>query len=146
MSDLNTVTLTGRLTADPELRYTPSGKSIASFNLANGRKYKDRQGELVEDTSFIGCTLFGQQADFAGQYLRKGQAILLQGRLKQETWEDKDTGKKQSKTKVVGDYIKSIDRRGNDDQRPAQQQQQQPTQSVDASRNAEPQNDDDVPF
>lgn len=145
MSDLNTVTLTGRLAADPELRYTPSGKAVGNFNLANGRKYKDRQGELVEDTSFIGCTAFGQQAEFAGQYLRKGQAILVQGRLKQDTWDDKDTGKKQSKTKVVVDYIKSIDRRGNDEQRPAQRQQQ-PTQAVDASRNNEPQNDDDIPF
>lgn len=145
MSDLNTVTLTGRLTADPELRYTPTGKAIASFNLANGRKYKDRQGELVEDTSFIGCTAFGQTADFTGQYIRKGDPVLVHGRIKQESWEDKDTGKKQFKTKVVVDTIKSMGRSGKSEQRPAQRQQQ-PTQTVEASRNNEPQNDDDVPF
>ena len=145
MSDLNNVTLTGRLTADPDMRYTTSGMAVAGFNLATGRKYKDKQGQLQEDTSFIGCTAFGQQAEFLGQYIRKGQAILIQGRLKQDSWEDKETGKKQSKTKVVVDYVKSIDRRGNDEQRPAQREQQ-PTQAVDSSRNNEPQNDDDVPF
>ena len=143
MSDINQVILTGRLTADPELRYSSTGKAFASFNLANVRKYKDRQGELQEDTSFIGCTAFGQQAEFMSQYIRKGQEVLIQGRLKQDSWEDKETGKKQSKTKVMVDQIKSMGQRSGGDE---QRQQQPPAQAVDASRNNEPQNDDDVPF
>jgi single-strand DNA-binding protein len=143
MSDINQVMLTGRLTADPEMRYTPAGKAIASFNLANGRRYKNQSGEVVEDTSFIGCTAFGQSAEFMGQYIRKGQAILVQGRLKQETWEDRQTGKKQSKTKVLVDVVKSMGQRST----PAQQapkDEYQPTPETTPAIDAMA--DDEVPF
>lgn len=145
-NDLNTVILTGRLTADPELRYTQSGKAVAGFNLATGRKYKDQRGELQEDTSFIGCTAFGQQAEFIGQYIRKGQAILVQGRLKQDTWEDSATGKKQSKTKVVVEFVKSIDRRGNDEQIQRQAAPQREALKPHETTPDIERMDDDVPF
>ena len=143
MSDINQVILTGRLTADPDTRYTSNGKEIANFNLATGRKYKNQSGEFVEDTSFIGCTAFGQPAEFIRQYIRKGQAILLQGRLKQEAWEDRQTGKKQSKTKVLVDVVKSMGQRS----APAQQSPKaehkpapETTPDIDAM------DDDEVPF
>ena len=138
MSDINQVILTGRLTADPELRYTPSGKAYATFNIATGRKYKSQSGELKEDTSFIGCTTFNQQAEFLGQYIRKGQAVLVQGRLKQDSWEDRDTGKKQSKTKVMVDVVKSMGQRSGG--------QQQPTRTPQPSPETTPAIDDKVPF
>ena len=143
MSDINQVVLTGRLTADPEMRYTPAGKAIASFNLANGRRYKNQSGEVVEDTSFIGCNAFGQSAEFLGQYIRKGQAILLQGRLKQEAWEDRQTGKKQSKTKVLVDVVKSMAQRSAPTQQaPKAEHKPAPetTPDIDAM------DDDEVPF
>jgi len=144
MNDINQVVLTGRLTADPEMRYTPAGKAIASFNLANGRKYKNQAGEFVEDTSFIGCTAFGQSAEFIGQYIRKGQAIMVQGRLKQDTWEDKQTGKKQSKTKVMVEIVKSMGQRSQQPTQQAPKAEYQPapetTPAIDAM------GDDDVPF
>jgi len=143
MSDINQVVLTGRLTADPEIRYTQAGKAIASFNLANGRRYKNQSSEYVEDTSFIGCTTFGQSAEFMGQYIRKGQAILVQGRLKQETWEDRQTGKKQSKTKVLVDVVKSMGQRSAPTERaPKAEYKPAPetTPDIDAM------GDDEVPF
>jgi single-strand DNA-binding protein len=142
MSDINQVILTGRLTADPEVRYTTVGKAYATFNLATGRKYKDRQGELQEDASFIGCTAFGQSAEFLGQYIRKGQAVLVQGRLKQDSWEDRDTGKKQSKTKVMVDVVKSMGQRSAGQQQPTRplQPASETTPAIDAM------DDDEVPF
>jgi len=143
MSDINQVVLTGRLTADPEIRYTQGGKAIASFNLANGRRYKNQSGEVVEDTSFIGCTAFGQSAEFLGQYIRKGQPILVQGRLKQEAWEDRQTGKKQSKTKVLVDVVKSMGQRSAPTQQaPKAEYKPAPetTPDIDAM------DDDEVPF
>ena len=142
MSDINQVMLTGRLTADPEMRYTPAGKAIASFNLANGRRYKNQSGEVVEDTSFIECAAFGQSAEFLSQYIRKGQAILVQGRLKQEAWEDRQTGKKQSKTKVLVDVVKSMGQRSAPTQQAPKSEHKpasETTPDIDAM-------DDEVPF
>ena len=143
MSDINQVVLTGRLTADPEIRYTQGGKAIASFNLANGRRYKNQSGEVVEDTSFIGCTAFGQSAEFIGQYIRQGQPILVQGRLKQEAWEERQTGKKQSKTKVLVDVVKSMGQRSAPTQQAPKAEYQaasETTPAIDAM------DDDEVPF
>lgn len=98
--NLNVVYIAGNLTRDIELKYTPSGTAVADFTVANNRKYKDREGNLQDETSFIGVTAFGKTAELCAQYLFKGSPILVEGRLKQESWESKD-GKKQTKTKVV---------------------------------------------
>lgn len=95
---MNTVILTGNICADPELRYLPSGSAVCNFNVANNRKWT-QNGEKKEEVSFIGVVSFGKQAETVAQYFKKGSPILVQGRLKQESWE-KD-GKKQSKTVVV---------------------------------------------
>jgi single-strand DNA-binding protein len=109
MASFNKVILAGNLTRDPELRYTPKGTAIAQFTLAVNRKWKTETGELKEEVSFIDVDAFGRQAEVIGQYLRKGRPFLVEGRLKQDTWEDKNTKQKQSKIKVVLESFSFID-------------------------------------
>ena len=100
-ASFNKVILAGNLTRDPELRYTPSGTAIAAFGLAVNRKWKDQNGETKEDVTFIDVTAFGKQAELLGQYCKKGSALLVEGRLKLDQWEDKQTQQKRSKLGVV---------------------------------------------
>lgn len=100
MSSYNRVTLLGNLTADPEMKYTGDGTAIAGFNLAINERWKGKDGQAKEKTSFIGVTAFGRQAELVGQYFTKGKPLMLEGKLVQETWEDKQTGAKRSKTTV----------------------------------------------
>lgn len=108
MADVNLVVLVGRLTRDPEVRYTPSGTAIAQLGLAIGRKYKDQSGQLKEDTTFVDIDVFGRQAETAGQYLAKGRTVLIEGRLQLDQWEDKTSGQKRSKLKVVGNRVQFL--------------------------------------
>lgn len=108
MADVNLVVLVGRLTRDPEVRYTPSGTAIAQLGLAIGRKYKDQSGQLKEDTTFVDIDVFGRQAETAGQYLAKGRTVLIEGRLQLDQWEDKNSGQKRSKLKVVGNRVQFL--------------------------------------
>jgi single-strand DNA-binding protein len=101
MASFNNVVLMGNLCRDPEMRYTQGGTAIASISLAVNRKWKDQAGELKEEVSFIDCTAFGRTAEVAGQYVRKGQPLLVHGRLQQQTWEDKNGGGKRSKVVVI---------------------------------------------
>lgn len=104
----------GNLTRDPELRYTPKGTPVASFGLAVNRNWKDENGQLVTDTLFVDITAFGNQADLIGRYLRKGRPVFIEGRLKLDTWDDKQTGLKRSKITVVLEAFQFIDSRGSD--------------------------------
>lgn len=100
----NKVILMGNLTADPELKYTGKGMAIVGISVAVNRKWKDKEtGEMQEEVSFIGCDAFGKTAETISQYFTKGKPILLEGRLKQDSWEDKESGQKRHKTKVVID-------------------------------------------
>jgi single-strand DNA-binding protein len=105
MANLNKVMLIGNLTRDPELRYTPSGKAVADISLAINRVWNNEQGQKQEDTIFVDVTLWGRQAELAQQYLSKGRCAYIEGRLQMDTWDDKETGKKRSKLKVVGDQL-----------------------------------------
>ncbi len=109
MASFNKVILVGNLTRDPELRYTPKGTAIASFTLAVNRTWKNEAGEQKEEVSFIDVDSFGRQAEVIGQYMRKGRSFMVEGRLKQDTWEDKNTQKKQSKIKVHLESFTFID-------------------------------------
>ena len=102
MQAFNKVILAGNLTRDPELRYTPSGTAIAKFGLALNRKWKDSQsGEMREEVTFVDVDAFGKQAELIGQYVKKGNPLLVEGRLKMDTWEDKQTQQKKSRLGVV---------------------------------------------
>ena len=89
MNAFNKVILMGNLTRDPELRYTPKGTAVAKLSLALNRKYTDKDGQSVEETTFVDVDAFGKQAETLGQYMQKGRAILLEGRLKMDEWDDK---------------------------------------------------------
>jgi single-strand DNA-binding protein len=101
MANFNKVILAGNLTRDPELRYTPKGSAVAKFTLAINRTWKSESGESKEEVSFVDIEAWGRQAEVIAQYMRKGRPLLVDGRLKQDTWEDKNTHQKQSKLKVV---------------------------------------------
>jgi single-strand DNA-binding protein len=97
MANFNKVILMGNLTRDPELRYTPKGTAVARIGLACNRKWKSETGEMKEEVTFVDVDAFGKTAETIGQYLKKGRPILIEGRLRYETWEDKQTKQKKSK-------------------------------------------------
>ncbi len=101
MANLNKVMLIGNLTRDPEVRYTPKGTAVADLGLAINRYYQSDNGERQEETTFVDVTLWGKQAELAQQYLGKGRSVYIEGRLQMDTWEDKQSGQKRSKIKVV---------------------------------------------
>lgn len=110
MADLNKVFLMGRLTQDPELRYTPSGSAVADLRLATSRSWTGKDGERKEDTLYIDVTVWNRQAENCCQYLKKGRAVHVEGYLKMESWES-PTGEKRSKVKVEADRVQFLDRR-----------------------------------
>lgn len=108
MANLNKVMLIGNLTRDPEVRYTPKGTAVAEIGLAVNRYFTSESGEKREETTFVDVTLWGRQAEIAGEYLKKGRPVFIEGRLQLDTWDDKQTGQKRSKLKVVGDGIQLL--------------------------------------
>jgi single-strand DNA-binding protein len=109
MASFNKVILMGNLTRDPELRYTPKGTAIARLGLACNRKWKSETGELKEEVTFVDVDAFGKTAETIAQYLKKGRPILIEGRLRYETWEDKQTNQKKSKLGVVLENFQFLD-------------------------------------
>lgn len=100
MANLNKVLLIGRLTRDPELRYTPSGSPVTEFGLAVNRSFTDSSGERRENTCFVDIQVWGRQAEVANEYLRKGRPLFVEGRLDFASW-DTPEGEKRSKLRVV---------------------------------------------
>ena len=106
MSSFNKVILIGNLTRDPQIKYTPGGTAIAELGMAIGRKWFDKTtNQQKEETTFVDVTLFGKQAEVAGQYLAKGRPVMIEGRLQLDSWEDRETGHKRSKLRVVGENL-----------------------------------------
>lgn len=108
MANLNKVMLIGNLTRDPELRYTPKGTAVADIALAINRVWNNEQGQKQEETTFVDITLWGRQAELAQQYLTKGRGVYVEGRLQMDTWDDKQTGQKRSKLKVVAESLQFL--------------------------------------
>ena len=109
MASFNKVILMGNLTRDPELRYTPKGMAVARITLAVNRTWKSETGEAKEEVAFIDVDVWGRSAETIAQYVKKGRPLLVEGRLKQDTWDDKQTGKKQSKLLVTLESFKFVD-------------------------------------
>jgi len=101
MASFNKVMLLGNLTRDPQMRYLPSQSAVTDFGLACNRKFKTSTGEQREEVLFVDCSAFGRQAEVINQYCTKGKPIFVEGRLKLDTWEDKNGGGKRSKLTVV---------------------------------------------
>ncbi len=112
MASYNRVILVGNLTRDPQLRYLPSNMAVVDIGLAVNHKYRTAQGEDREEVCFIDCTAFGKQAEVINQYCQKGKPLLVEGRLKLDTWEDKQGGGKRSKHKVTIDNFQFLGGRG----------------------------------
>ena len=113
MASFNKVILMGNLTRDPEVRYTPSGTAVTDIGLAVNRYWFDKQAnERREETTFVDVTLWGRQAEVAGEYLAKGRPVLIEGRLHLDSWDDRETGQKRSKLKVIGETMQLLGSRG----------------------------------
>jgi single-strand DNA-binding protein len=108
MASFNKVILLGNLTRDPEVRYTPKGTAVTELGMAVNRVYTAENGEKREETTFVDVTLWGRTAEIAGEYLKKGRPVFIEGRLQLDTWDDKQSGQKRSKLKVVGEGLQLI--------------------------------------
>lgn len=109
MASFNKVILLGNLTRDPQVRYIPSGMAVCEVGLAVNRTWYDKQTNTrKEDTTFVDVTLWGRQAEVAGEYLAKGRQVLIEGRLQLDQWDDKETGQKRSKLRVVGENMTMV--------------------------------------
>ena len=110
MAYLNKVFLIGNLTRDPELRVTPKGTAICSFGLAVNRQYRDESGTARDETTFVDIEAWGKQGELVSKYLTKGSPCMVEGRLRLDAWEDKNSGQKRSKLKVVLDNVQFLSR------------------------------------
>lgn len=156
MANLNKVMLIGNLTRDPELRFTPKGTAVADIAIAINRIWNNEAGQRQEETTFVDVTLWGRQAELAQQYLTKGRGIYVEGRLQMDTWDDKTTGQKRSKLKVIGENLQFLpDGRanaGNAGSRPAQapgsssSRGNEPMQGGSAAMADDFPEDDEIPF
>ncbi|KPJ60163.1 MAG: hypothetical protein AMJ46_07510 [Latescibacteria bacterium DG_63] len=139
---LNRVLLTGRLTRDCELRYTPSGVAVTNFSIACNRRYKDQSGEWRDETTFVGIVAWQRLAERCGEYLHKGSAIMVEGRLHSRSWETED-GQRRSILEVRADRVEFLDRLGAEERAAA-------TATTESPKADEPETtpgtDDDVPF
>ena len=108
MPNLNQVNLIGNITRDIETRYTPQGTAIVDIGLAINRSWKNDRGEKQEETTFVEVTLWARMAEIAAEYCHKGDPLFVSGRLHLDTWDDKTTGQKRSKLKVIGEQIQLL--------------------------------------
>ncbi len=108
MANFNKVMLMGNLTRDPEVRYTPKGTAVAKIGLAINRAWTTDTGEKREEVTFVDVDLWSRQAEIAQQYLHKGSPLFVEGRLQLDTWDDKQSGQKKSKLKVVAERIQLL--------------------------------------
>ena len=149
MASFNKVILLGNLTRDPEVRYTPKGTAVTELGMAVNRVYTAENGEKREDTTFVDVTLWGRTAEIAGEYLKKGRPVFIEGRLQLDTWDDKQSGQKRSKLKVVGEGLQLLGGRpggggggGGDEEGGSRPNRPAPPPKAAAS---EP-DDDEIPF
>jgi single-strand DNA-binding protein len=105
MASFNHLVLIGNLTRDPELRYTPKGTAVAKVSLAINRVWTTESGEKKEEVTFVDVDLYGRTAENTAQFITKGKPLLVEGRLKLETWDDKATGQKRQKLGVIGERV-----------------------------------------
>ena len=154
MASYNKVILAGNLTRDPELKFTPKGLAIAKLGIAVNRRWKSETGEVKEEVTFVDVDSFGKQAETVAQYFRKGNSILIEGRLRLDTWDDKQTGQKRSKLGVVLEGFSFLDSKGQSDgssgptapRSPASQPSNPSRPATAPDAEAMPGEDDDVPF
>ena len=143
MANLNKVLLLGNVTRDPEIRYTPKGSAVCDLGVAVNRAYTTDSGEKREEVTFVDVTLWGRTAEVAGEYLKKGRPVFVEGRLQMDTWDDKQTGQKRTRLRVVAENMQLLGGRpqGGTDAG----ESRQPTAPPKKSAAAEP-DEDEIPF
>lgn len=138
---VNKVILIGNLGKDPEVRYMPSGSAVANVTIATSEQWKDKQsGEKQERTEWHNVVFFNRLAEIAGEYLKKGSKVYIEGSLRTRKWQDKATGADRYTTEIVANDMQMLDGRGGESG--GQQRQSQPREEA----MAEPDLDDDIPF
>ena len=162
MANVNKVMLLGNITRDLEVRYTPKGTAVCDLGMAVNRIRTGDNGERIEEVTYVDVTLWGRQAELAGQYLSKGRSVFIEGRLQLDQWDDKQTGQKRSRLRVVGENMQFIGGQGGSGsnqsgsgaprQQPAPPEQQQSSplpqsnQGGAAAAESFDNDDDDIPF
>src|SRR3954454_18583323 len=127
MASFNKVILLGNLTRDPEIRYTPKGSAVCDLGIAVNRQYTLENGERREEVTYVDVVLWARLAEIAAEYLKKGRPVFIEGRLQLDTWDDKQSGQKRSKLRVIGENMQMLGSRGagggavesGEDERPA---------------------------
>ena len=155
MASVNKVILIGNLTRDPEVRYTPKGTAVADIGMAMNRSFSSDGGERREETTFVDVTLWGRQAEVAGEYLKKGRPVYIEGRLQMDSWDDKNTGQKRTKLKIVGEQMQLLGSREGGGGSGPQQRSENPQSNQSSSESSGGNDgaqfetdaeDDDIPF
>jgi single-strand DNA-binding protein len=153
MANLNRVLLIGNLTRDPDVRYTPKGTAVADIGLAINRVFTGEDGEKREEVTYVDVVLWSRLAEIAEQYLKKGRPVFIEGRLQLDSWDDKQTGQKRSRLRVVAENLQLLGSRGEGEaggtgaapapRRSAPAPAPKPNPPRDPDLDAEP---DDIPF
>lgn len=112
---INKVILVGRLGKDPEIKSTPNGTTVTKFSLATDEKFTDRNGEKQERTEWHNVVVWGKLAEICGQYLKKGKLVFIEGAIRTDSWDDKETGQKKYRTEIIAREMKMLDRKGDDE-------------------------------
>jgi single-strand DNA-binding protein len=147
MASFNKVFLMGNLTRDPEVKYTPKGTAVSDVGLAINSYYTTDAGEKREETTFVDVTLWGSQAELAGEYLKKGRPVFVEGRLQLDSWEDKQTGQKRNRLRVRAENIQFLGQRpAGDSEQSAQRTATAPPPKKQPSEPELEPEEDDIPF
>ncbi|UXY14457.1 single-stranded DNA-binding protein [Chitiniphilus purpureus] len=112
MASLNKVLLIGNLGRDPEVRYLPSGGAVCNFSIATTERFKDKQGQQQEKTEWHNIVMYNRLAEIAGEYLKKGSSVYIEGRIQTRKWQDKQTGADRYTTEIVADQMQMLSGRG----------------------------------
>ncbi len=146
MASFNKVIIVGNLTRDPELCYTPKGTAVARMGLAVNRTWKNDAGEKQEEVTFIDVDVMGRTAENCNQYLKKGRPALVEGRLKLDTWTDKQSGEKKSKLGVFAESVHFLGSREESSAAPAPARDRPTAADVPNTATSQQEGDDQVPF
>ena len=142
---INKVILIGRLGKDPDMRYAPSGTAIASFSLATNHSTKDADGNWNQQTEWHSVKTFGRQAEFVGEYLKKGNLAFVEGRLQTSNWEDQN-GQKKYRTDIIANDIQALGSRGDGDQQDSKPEPQAQAKPAEPQSEPDAPEEDDLPF
>src|SRR5207247_9938448 len=145
MASFNKVILLGNLTRDAEVRYTPKGSAVCDLGIAVNRVYTTDSGERREDVTYVDVVLWARLAEIAGEYLKKGRPVFIEGRLQMDTWDDKQTGQKRTKLRVVGESMQLLGGRPGGSGAAETGESRQPSAPPKPSAPAAP-DEDEIPF